>query len=255
MGIMGAALATGISQAVSFLIVLMHFVLKKGDLRIKCFKPEGKLYRKVIFRGLPEMIAQFATPVSTICMNHVLVANLGELGVNAFAVISYVASFSMSVLFGTSEGLQPLFGQAYGAKHDEDLKYYRRRGMLISLVGSILCTLLAVCLSRPICALFGAEGEVLDFTVRHMPEYAWGFIIAGLNTLLSSYLYSTKRSVPAIILNALRSFVFSILIILGLPAIFGSGVIWFTYGISECLVLAVAFILTKHSERNGIVYQ
>ena len=47
MGIMGAALATGISQAVSFLIVLMHFVLKKGDLRIRWFKPEGRLYQKV----------------------------------------------------------------------------------------------------------------------------------------------------------------------------------------------------------------
>ena len=250
MGVMGAALATGISQAVSFLIVL-----KKGDLRIRRFKPEGKLYRKVIFRGLPEMIAQFATPVSTICMNHVLVANLGELGVNAFAVISYVASFSMSVLFGASEGLQPLFGQAYGAKHDEDLKYYLHRGMLISLVGSILCTLLAFCLGRPICALFGAEGEVLDFIVKHMPEYAWGFIIAGLNTLLSAYPYSTKRSVPAIVLNTLRSFVFSILVILGLPAIFGSSVIWFTYSISECLVLISALVLTKYSERNGIVYR
>ncbi len=60
---------------------------------------------------------------------------------------------------------------------------------------------------------------------------------------------------PAIVLNTLRSFVFSILIIFGLPAIFGSGVIWFTYGISECLVLLAAFVLTKHSERNGIVYQ
>ena len=88
-----------------------------------------------------------------------------------------------------------------------------------------------------------------------MPEYAWGFIIAGLNTLLSSYLYSTKRSVPAIILNALRSFVFSILIIFGLPTIFGGGVIWFTYGISECLVLLVALALTKYSDRNGVVYQ
>ena len=126
---------------------------------------------------------------------------------------------------------------------------------MISLIGSVLCTLLAVCVGRPICALFGAEGEVLDFTVKHMPEYAWGFIIAGLNTILSSYLYSTKRSVPAIILNTLRSFVFSILVILGLPAIFGSGVIWFTYGISECLVLLVALALTKYSERNGIIYQ
>ncbi len=85
MGIMGAALATGISQTVSMLIVLMHFLLKKGHLRIRRFKPEGKL-----FRGLPEMIAQFATPVTTICMNHVLMAQLGDIGINAFSIISYV---------------------------------------------------------------------------------------------------------------------------------------------------------------------
>ena len=66
MGIMGAALATGISQTVAWLIVLMHFIQKKGDLRIKAYKPDGSLYGKVLSRGLPEMIAQFATPVTTI---------------------------------------------------------------------------------------------------------------------------------------------------------------------------------------------
>lgn len=100
MGIIGAAVATGISQTVAMLIVLMHFVLRKGDLRIRKYKPEGKLFRKVIFRGLPEMIAQFATPITTICLNHVLVKLLADEGVNTFAVISYVASFAMSVLYG-----------------------------------------------------------------------------------------------------------------------------------------------------------
>ena len=66
MGVTGAALATGISQTVSMLIVLMHFILRKGELRISRYKPEAKLFRKVIFRGLPEMIAQFATPVTNI---------------------------------------------------------------------------------------------------------------------------------------------------------------------------------------------
>ena len=138
MGVMGAAIATGISQTVSLLIVLMHFVLRKGELRIHKYKPEAKLFRKVIFRGLPEMIAQFATPVTTICLNHVLLANLGSEGVDTFAVISYVASFAISVLFGAAEGVQPLFGQSYGAKEEGDLKFYFRSGMLISLIGSML---------------------------------------------------------------------------------------------------------------------
>lgn len=113
---MGAAVATGISQTVSWLIVAIHFICRKGDLRIHPYKPQIRMFGQVIFFGLPEMIAQFATPVTTICLNTVIVANFGEMGVNAFAVISYVASLAISVFSGAAEGLQPLFGQTYGAK-------------------------------------------------------------------------------------------------------------------------------------------
>ena len=255
MGIMGAALATGISQTVSWLIIVPHFAMRKGDLRIRRFKPEGKLYRKVLFRGLPEMIAQFSTPVTTICMNHVLMAQLGNIGINAFSIISYIASLTLSVLAGASEGLQPLFGQSYGAKQEKDMKYYFRSGIVICLVGSGLIVLLAILLDRPICTMFGAEGETLEYTVKYLPQYAWAFIVAGMNTLISAYLYSTKRSNYAIVLNIARSLVLNTAIILGLPALLGESIVWFTFGISECLVLVLAVALLKASERNGIVYQ
>lgn len=254
MGIMGAALATGISQTVSWLIVVPHFAMHKGDLQVRKFKAEWKMFRKVLFRGLPEMIAQFATPVTTICMNHVLMSQLGEMGINAFAIISYIASLTMSVLAGASEGLQPLFGQTYGAREEKDMKYYFHAGIVICLVGSSLIVLLSVLFSRPICILFGADENILGFTVKYLPQYAWAFIVAGVNTLISAYLYSTKRSTPAIILNVARSLVLNIVIILGLPALFGGGIVWFTFGISECLVLVLAVILLRFSERNGIVY-
>ncbi|MDE6388535.1 MAG: hypothetical protein K2L82_12105 [Lachnospiraceae bacterium] len=35
----------------------------------------------------------------------------------------------MAVFFGASEGLQPLFGQSYGAKKKEDLKFYFKAGL------------------------------------------------------------------------------------------------------------------------------
>lgn len=136
MGVMGAAVATGISQTVGLLIILTHYVMKKGDLRIQKYKPEGKFFQKIVFRGLPEAIAQFSTPVTTLCMNRTLMAAFGDIGINAFAIISYLSSFTMSVFFGASEGMQPLFGQAYGAKDDDDLKHYYRAGQLISVIGS-----------------------------------------------------------------------------------------------------------------------
>ncbi len=77
----------------------------------------------------------------------------------------------------------------------------------------------------------------------------------SLNVMISAYLYSTKRSKEAIIINVLRSLVVDSVVILALPVIFGSGIIWFTFGIYEALVLISAVYLLKRSERNGIVIE
>lgn len=255
MGIMSAAIATGISQAVSWLVVAMHFILHKDDLRIRPYKPQMGMFGQIIFFGLPEMIAQFATPVTTICLNTVIVTHLGEVGVNAFAVISYVASLAISVFAGAAEGLQPLFGQTYGAKEEKDMKWYFRSGMLINFVGSIVIVGLCIFFGRPICSLFGADAETLEYTLYYLPQYAWAFVVVGLNTIISAYLYSTERSGYAIPLNICRALVFNTLIIRGLPALVGESIIWYTYGIAEGAVLVLAVILLKISERNGIVFK
>lgn len=255
MGLRGAALATGISQSISLLVVLSHFLLRRGALHFAPFRPSAALYRKLAVRGLPETIAQLATPISTFWTNFVLLERTGPVGVNAFSIICYVASFSVAIFFGASVGLQPLFGQSYGAKNDKDLKFYFRAGIVICLAGSTLITLLLLPLGGPICAMFGADPETLEFTLLHMPEYAWGFIIMSLNTMISAYLYSTKRSRQAIIINLLRSVLVNSAVILLLPALFGAGAIWYTFGVYESIVLVAAVALLRASERNGIVYR
>ncbi len=255
MGLKGAAVATGIAQTVSLLAVLPHFVLKKGKLRVGAFCPDSGLYRKITLRGLPEFISQLASPAAIIATNYVLLAKIGDIGVNAFSIIGYVASFSVAIFFGTAEGLQPLFGRCYGAKNETDLKYYFRAGLIINFVGSVVIYILLLFAGEPVCVLFGADPQTLKFTVESMPKYAWGFSVMALNTIISAYLYSTKRSVQAIIMNLLRSFVFNLLVIILLPELLGAEAIWHTFGVYEALVLAVAVWLLKSSEKNGVVFK
>ena len=255
MGVKGAAIATGISQVVGLCVILTHFVLKKGELRIQKYKPQGKLYRKIVLRGLPEAIAQFSTPVTTFCMNRTQMSTYGDIGINAFSIISYLSSFTMSVFFGASEGMQPLFGQAYGAKEDEKLRHYYRAGQIISVVGSALCVAIYVIFPHALCKLFGADDVTIDFTADHMWEYCWGCIVGSINTMISAYFYSTKRSGQAIALNIVRSLVMNSLVITFVPMVFGKAVVWHTFGIFEVLVLIVALTIKKLSERRGIVYK
>lgn len=173
-------------------------------------------------------------------MNYTLMAFYGEIGINAFSIISYLSSFTMAVFFGASEGMQPLFGQAYGSEKKDDLKYYFRAGQFISIAGSALCVAIYVLFPHFLCRLFGADGETLTFTAIHMWEYCWGFIVGSINTMMSAYF--TKRSSQAIALNTVCSLIMNSLIITFLPKLLGSMIVWHTFGIYEVLVLAVALI-------------
>lgn len=254
-GIAGAAIATGVSQVITCLIVLVHFVRKRGVLRFRRFHLEGTILRKIAVRGMPACIAQFANPVTTLWVNKVLAEQIGDIGVNAYSIISYVATFSMGVFFGVSDGLQPLFGRSYGSKDAKSLRYYFRAGTIISLVGSMTINALLLVFGRSVCSLFGADQATLDFTVQVMPLYSWGFVAVGVTTNISSYFYSTKRSHQADVISILRSFVLNTAIILLLPALFGGNMVWHSFGISEAIVMCISIVLLKRSERNGIAFQ
>lgn len=256
LGLAGAAIATGVSQTLTFLIVSLHFIKKKGVLRIRGeIKGGSALLRKIVMRGAPECIGQFTTPVTTLCMNYVLIGSIGAIAVNAFSIISYVASFSVAIFFGTAAGLQPMFGNCYGEKDSKGLRFYFRSGLAINFIGSIFINILLYFFGGHVCLLFGADEETWRFTMQTMPTYAWGFIVMGLNTIIGTYLYSTKRSREAIIISILRSFVLNTLVVLLFPKLFGIDIIWHTFVIYEGIALVIAWYLLKRSERNGIVYR
>ncbi len=255
MGIAGAAIATGISQTVSFLILTLHFIFKKGNLRVKKFKFQAVVFKKIFLRGIPETVSRFATPVATYCYNYVLLNKIGELALNSFSVICYVASFSVAVFAGVSQGIQPLLGQAYGEKDDKEVHFIRNVSAIIDLVGVGIVYGLLFVVGKYICMLFGADADTTNYTVSVMPIYALGFIGTALNSLISTYLYSTKRTKEAIVLNSLRSFVFNIFAVMVLPLIFGAEFVWWTFLIYEMLSFVVGFILMQISERKGVVYK
>lgn len=254
-GTKGAAIATGISQTIGFFIVLTHYIRKQGILRFGKVKLEKKLIKEIVIRGLPEGVGQLAAPVMTFCMNTILINQVGDFGVTAFSIIVYIASFSMAVFLGASAGLQPLFGQSYGARNSKDLKYYFKSGLKISFLGSGLVTVLVMILSRQICILFGADAVTQEYVLKVLPQFAVGFIAMAINVMISSYLYSTERSAPALCISVLRSLIVNVAVILILPSIFGEGVIWFSLLIYEAIVLVVAVTLLRFSERNGIPYK
>lgn len=254
-GIAGAAIATGVSGSLGAIVVLFHYILKKGRLGIRSFKPQFALYRKIMLRGLPEMISQFSNPIISFSMNRVLINHLGNAAVNAFSVIVYASSLFSSLLWGLASGLQPLYGASYGAKYDKSLKFYFKSGQIMAFAGGAGIFLLTFFVGNPLCAFFGADAASVPIVCGALPKYCLNYVFAAATAVIASYLFSTKRTKYAITVNVCRSIVFSFACINFLPLVFGYDFVWYTVTVSEFICMIIAMVLRRVSEKNGIVYR
>ena len=187
-------------------------------------------------------------------MNRVLIG-IGDAYVNAFSVIGYAGSLFASLMYGLSGGLQPLYGQSYGAKDEKSLRYYLRNGLTMSIIGGIGLFALTFLIGKPICIIFGADAAAVEIVAQSLPKYCLNYVFAASSAVIASYLFSTKRTPYAVLLNVCRSMVLNFLCINILPLVFGEGFVWYTVAVAEAICLIIALVLWKISERQGIIYK
>ncbi len=115
MGIAGAALATIISQLVSFCILLFQLNrYSTVSVSIKSFRPGVRMYAAITRAGLPSLLRQSIASVGTICLN-TAARPFGDAAISAMAIIGRITMFSNSAMLGFGQGFQPVCGFNYGA--------------------------------------------------------------------------------------------------------------------------------------------
>lgn len=245
MGLVGAAIATGLGQILAVLTLLTHFLRKKGDLRIKGFHVDFSLIQKVCKRGAPEAVTQLATPVTALCYNLMLARLIGDIGVSTFSVLSFIYSLANAVLSGVAQGLQPLWGQCYGGKDAEGMNWFFRSGVAINLLLSLLICVGLGFFDIPAIRIFNEEPELVKEAAAALPLFAASFVPMALNLIFTAYLFSTKRTGGANAIAVSRGVVVKALAIFLTPLLFGAKAIWLAPLAAETIALALAFYLNR----------
>ena len=247
LGIVGAAVASGLGQVLTVLILLTHFLRKKGALRIRRFQISAALIRKVCKRGVPEAVTQLTTPVTALCYNLMLARLVGDVGVATFSVLSFIYSLANAILSGVAQGLQPLWGQCYGRKDTGEINWYLRSGLLINAALSALIYGGLLLFDAPVIRIFNSEPELLDTASAALPYFALSFVPMALNLIFTAYFFSTKRTGTANAIAVSRGIAVKALMIFCLPLIFGTEAIWLAPFVTELLTLAAAIVLSRTS--------
>lgn len=116
MGVSGAAIATIISQFVSFLLLLIG-MLKSDSLKIRIskFRPCAAYFIQICKGGAPSLFRQGLGSMASICLNF-SAGNYGDSAIAAIGIVSRIMMFAASALIGFGQGFQPVCGFNYGAK-------------------------------------------------------------------------------------------------------------------------------------------
>lgn len=248
MGVVGAAVASGLGQICSVLVLLTHFIRKKGELRIRAFRVDPSLMRKIIRRGVPEAFTQLATPVTALCYNLVLASLIGDIGVSTFSVLSYLSSLANAMLSGTAQGLQPLWGQCYGRRDTGEMRWYFRRGMCINAILSAGICVGLFLFDVPVIRIFNKEADLVQMATAALPLFALSFVPMACNLIYTAFLFSTKRTGASNVIAVSRGIVLKALAIFCIPRIAGTDAIWIAPFAAEILTLGVDILLGKTSK-------
>lgn len=148
MGIGGAALATILSQFLSFCL-LVGGTFRGSNIRLsfRQFKPSLERYRIILSNGLPSFWRQTLASLATILLNVAGRNYGGDTVVAAMSIVSRITMFASSGIIGFGQGYQPVCGFNYGAKLygrvREAFLFFLKVGLAIALVLSVLGFLFA----------------------------------------------------------------------------------------------------------------
>ena len=251
MGVIGAAIASGLGQVFSVAVLLSHFVRRQGSLRFRRFHLSGALAVKICKRGVPEAVSQLTTPVTALCYNLMLAKLVGDIGVSTFSVLSFIYSLANAILSGVAQGLQPLWGNCCGKRDTDGMNEYFRWGRRINVILSSAIYGLLLFFMESVIRIFNQDPELVQNASTALPLFSLSFIPMALNLIYTAFLYSTKRTLQADVISLSRGVVLKAAAIFCLPVLLGGDTIWLAPLAAEMLTLLPARLLFKTSNLTG----
>lgn len=247
LGIWGAAAATGVSQLLTCLIYLTHFLGKHTTFHPVRFRMDWKIYRRLLPIGISDGLTELCNGLMIFLFNHTILRCIGTDGLVAYTIIAYANTLVINITMGVSQGSQPLIsfqnGRGDGAAIGKLLRYGLRT----------MCGIAAVCftvlfLAAPkLVAVYLPEAgaEMLTFATDAFRRYSLCYLPVGFNIYIAGFLTAMERPLPAVSISTGRGLLLQGSILLLLAAVLGGSSIWFAPVISEvlCLGLSVFFLL------------
>ncbi len=249
LGIVGAALATAISQCIGGIIPLIYFAKDNpSPLKLTKTKFRAKTLIAATVNGSSELLSNIAMSIVSMLYNVQLLKYAGEDGVAAYGVLMYLGMIFLAIFIGYSMGTAPIVSYHYGANNTAELQSIRRKSIVIIGIASVVMLALSEALASPLSMLFSKNDQGLfdqglfDLTVGAFIIYSFSFLFSGFGIWSSSFFTALNNGPVSALISFLRTLVFQVAAVLVLPIFLSIDGIWLSIVVAEFLAVVVGFI-------------
>ena len=252
-GIKGAAYATIISQGVSFIFFLSHFMSKKSKLTLTKFEFKVKYLKRILSIGFPDAITELTSGIVILLFNQTILRYIGESGIVTYSIICYVGTLVIMTMIAITQGMQPLCSYYYGKEEFKTIKKLIKMGLKAVSISSIAIFIICIVFAKEIVYIFikDSSSPLFTYSISAFRLFSSSFLVLGFNVLVYGYFAYIEEAFKATIISISRGLIFISLALFSLSFYFGDTGIWIATLISEliCLLLS-SYLLLK---RNKIV--
>ena len=222
MGILGAGLATAISQHVSWFVLLTMFILRKTQtsLAARYITLKWRTIWEIISTGLPSLARQGLASISTMLLNNAA-GVYGDAAIAAMSIVNRISMFVFSCALGIGQGFQPVAGFNYGAK-----KYSRvKEGFIFTLsLGTALLGLASLAVyfnAGSFIQIFRNDPDVINIGIPALHAQCIALFFVPFQVCNNMMFQSIGYKFNATFLSTLRNGVYFIPILLIFSYVFG----------------------------------
>jgi putative MATE family efflux protein len=241
MGTGGAALATAISQTISFFVLLVPFLRKKTEVKLSLqylsIKPIILL--RIMKNGLPSFIRQGFASAATVLLNR-QASQYGDPAVAGMAIVLKIVMFIFVITLGFGQGYQPVVGYNYGAKIYDRVKeaftFTLKAGIAIMAFFAAIGFVTAPYIIK---FFIPDDPAVIEIGAVAFRAQCIAMLFMPFSTIANMTFQSIGKSWTATILSSLRQGIFFLPLIIFLPRYIGLAGVQYAQAISDFLTFLV----------------
>lgn len=252
-GLVGAALASGLSQCIGGILPLIYFLSSKNDTPLKFVKTkmEGKVLLKACANGASELMTTVSSSLVSMLYNFQLMRLAGQNGIAAYGAVMYVEFAFIAVFIGYSIGTAPIVSYHYGSENHNEVKNMLQKSFKIMSILGITMMVLAQILASPLAKVFvGYDKQLFDMTVHGFRLFSFYFILAGINIYASSFFTALNNGMISAIISFSRTLGFETLAVIILPIFLQLDGVWLAITVAEicAFVISISFLIAKREK-------